>query len=572
MSAGSIEQHTLRDYQVECIEAHYTALENTRHPLFEVPTGGGKSLIIAKFIQQAVTNWPKTRVLVLTHVKELIEQNHDELVANWGPSLCPVGIWSAGVGRRESHAQIVYAGIQSCVGPLGVAEDMLQHFDLVLIDEAHLVPKGDSGRYRAYIAALMEINPKLRVIGYTATPYRLDGGLLHRGPGSLFTDIGYSVSVDRLIRQGYLCNLRSKRAEHQIDTSSCRTRAGDWTERDLQLAATGDGMVRDAIAEAVETLRSEGRKSWLVFAIGIDHADEIVRELAVHGVIAETVYGKTPKDERSERVRRFKSGDLACLVNVGCLTTGFNAPRCDAGIILRPTQSVALYVQMMGRFMRPFPGKVDALILDYGTNVARHGPVNRIEVVEDGEKARAETLAPTKACPQCREEIPLACRLCPACGFDDFPPMERDGAHETRASDLSPVAWDDHEPEPLKVTAITCQRHEKVGSPPSMRVTYVAGMHPVDEWICFEHDGYALAQAIRWWLQRGGLAPQPDTVDEALDRLGELTAPSHAVIKRSSKYWRVSDLRYEPTELTYSAVTPIWERARKTFTDDEIPF
>jgi DNA repair protein RadD len=189
----------LRSYQRAAVDA---IPEYFRHhdgnPLIEIPTAGGKSLVMAAFIQEVLAQYPDERIIIVTHVRELIAQNYHELLRLWPGA--PAGIYSAGLNRRDTQAQILLCGIQSVHKR---AYD-LQRCDLLLIDEAHLVPRSGNTMYRRFIDDLRVINPKLKIIGFTATPFRLDSGLLHEGDDALFTDIAYAVSIRDLIIPGLL--------------------------------------------------------------------------------------------------------------------------------------------------------------------------------------------------------------------------------------------------------------------------------------------------------------------------------------------------------------------------------
>lgn len=528
---------TLRDYQEECVQAHYDwfARNAEGNPLFVVPTGGGKSLIIAEFIRRTLKAWPSTRMLVLTHVKELIGQNYEEFCKHWGGDdvFAPAGIYSAGIGRRDTRDRVLFAGIQSVFNKAHT----LGHFDLVLIDEAHLVPKKGMGRYRTYIEAIREINPAVRICGYTATHYRLDGGWLHKGKDPLFTAVAYEVKVELLIEKGYLAPLVAKKPEHVIDTTNIESSSGDFKLGQLEEAATDGDSVEAAIAESVTIGRQQGRRHWLVFAIGLKHAKQVMSELDKHGIEAKCVFGNTPKEERTEIVESFRMGKLPALVNVGVLTTGFNAPRLDMMIIMRPTQSAALYVQMMGRGMRTFPGKENCLVLDYGENVERHGPINRVKP----KKAEASEVGPPpmKICPQCSSIILLGVKTCPDCGFE-WPEADMAREHERVASYLSPVDMDAGKPRILRVSSMFFRRHEKDGKPDTLRVDFMCGMKTVTDWVCLEHDGYAAKKAVKWWIRFGGKAPAPMTVTEALARQDEISKPTSVEVVDDGDYERIS--------------------------------
>jgi len=514
--------HTLRPYQQDTVDAHYVALQEPgANPLFVLPTASGKSLVIAEFCKRSILQWPDTRILVLAHVRELLEQNHDELMNHLDGADISTGIYSAGIGRRDTTESVIFAGIQSAAHK----DEMHQHWNLVLIDECHRVNSKTEGRYRDYLAELQVINPSIRVVGYTATHYRLDGGYLHKGKDALFTGIGYTVPVEMLVCQGYLSTLRCKQPEHQIDTSGCKTRQGDWVTKDLSAAAMEGENVRLAVGEAVRIAREEKREHWLAFAVDIAHALEIQAQLDAHGVTAECVFGHTPKDERDSTTARFKAGELPCLINVGCLTTGFNATLIDCLMVLRPTKSTSLYVQIYGRGMRLHEGKEDCLVIDFGGNVTRHGPINRVAIEETGDKVKPGE-APVKVCPECSEVVPLGAKECPECQYV-WPVSEK---HDTVAGTAQPIDMGPApKPQKMRVSSMTARKWTKQDKPPSMRVDYMVGLTQVSEWVCFEHGGFAASKASDWWCKLGAM-PVPLTVDEALGRVDELTVPSHALV------------------------------------------
>lgn len=523
----------LRPYQEECVAAHWSYLaENDGNPLFVVPTGGGKSHVMAAFLRRSLEAWPTTRAIVLTHVQELIEQNHDKLLEHWGGPLAPVGIYSAGLGRRDTSDSVVFAGIQSVFKR---PED-LGRFDLALVDECHLIPKKGQGRYRTYLDALRELNPDLRVLGYTATPFRLDGGLLHRGEGAIFDDIAYDVDLVMLVREGWLAPLVPKRPEHAIDLSGVRTARGEFIEADVAEAAMGTDCVRAAVQEVVTVARTAGRRSWLIFCSGIAHAGAVLDELDRHGVSARAVFGDTHRYERAQAVDDFRTGRFTALVNVGVFTTGFDVPRVDLMAVMRATQSAGLYVQIMGRGMRTFAGKRDCLVLDYGGNVERHGPINMVQP----RAATGDSPPPMKVCPECSLIIGAWVPVCD-CGFV-FPMAgagERILEHATAAATAEIIQLEKPKPEVVRIQAVYYVPHKKPDKPTSLRVDYIAGMTVLSEWVCFEHEGFARRKACQWWLNRAE-PPAPTTVEQAMERIGEVKKPKAVEVVRDGKYVRVT--------------------------------
>jgi DNA repair protein RadD len=377
-------------------------------------------------------------VLILAHVKELLEQAADKL-----RQVCPevrFGVYSAGLKRRDTTHPVIVASIQS-VYQRG---EQLGAFDLILVDESHLIPADGEGMYRTLLADAKAINPHLRVIGFTATPYRLDSGTIC-GPDKLQQSVCYEVGVRELIVQGYLCPLVTKVGKARADVSGLHVRGGEYVAGEVEALMDQESLVLAACAEIVEQTRD--RHAVLIFASGIKHGEHIVSVLkAKHDIDCGFVSGETPDGERDRLIARFRDQEwarqlqidfganaaepLKYLCNVNVLTTGFDAPHIDCVALLWPTLSAGLYYQMVGRGFRLHPGKQNCLVLDFGGNVLRHGPVDQVRVKEVGGQGSGQ--APAKECPQCQSVIAAGYARCPDCGYV-FPPPER-GKHDAKAS------------------------------------------------------------------------------------------------------------------------------------------
>jgi DNA repair protein RadD len=401
----------LRLYQrqaLDALDAYWAA--GGGNPLISLATATGKSLLIAWLIRDVLQRFPDLRILALTHVHELIEQNLEHLIALWPDA--PFGINCAALNRRDYGHRIIFASIQSVFRNPPV----LGPRDLVLIDECHLVPHAGDGMYRTTLGTLRETVPDLRVCGFSATCFRLDSGRLDEGEGKIFDDVVYDYDIAQGIRDGWLAPLASKATQTRIDVSNVGRRGGDFIESELQDAADTEAIVNGACNEIVKL--GAGRRSWLVFCTGISHAEHVRDALRARGVTTEAVFGETPTDEREHILRAFKAGHITALVNVGVLTTGFNAPGIDMLVMLRPTLSTGLYVQMIGRGSRKAPGKVDCLIADFAQNVYRHGPVDRVSIDNIQSKADAAVRPDTvraRVCPQCQEINSLNAAACACC-------------------------------------------------------------------------------------------------------------------------------------------------------------
>lgn len=499
----------LRPYQRDAVDAvwNHIAASDT-NPAVVLPTGSGKTHVIAELCRDAVQKW-NGRVIVIAHVKELLEQAAGKL-RTVAPDL-PVGVFSAGLGRRDLGYAVTIAGIQSVyqrahdLGPL----------DLVIVDEAHLIPPDGEGMYRRFLADARGLCDHQRVIGLTATPYRMKTGTIC-GPDSVLHEVCFEAGVRELIVQGYLCPLKSRAGKAVADTSGVHVRGGEFVAGDLEDRMDEDGLVQAACAEVVAA--TADRRSVLLFCSGVRHGEHVARVLRErHGVECGFVEGGTPAKERDELIARFQAGSLKYLANVNVLTTGFDAPNVDCVAMLRPTMSPGLYYQMAGRGFRLAEGKTDCLVLDFGGNVLRHGPVDAIRLADPGAGGGE---APAKQCPQCDALIHAAYAVCPECGHK-LPP--RQVKHAAAASDEEIVTGSEgparREERVIDVGYFVHQKHGDPLAKPTMRVEYRVGFNRwAREWLCFEHPagGFARRKAEKWWRERSHDGV-PGSVEEAVE-------------------------------------------------------
>lgn len=520
----------LRPYQIESVNAVYQYFgEKHGNPLIVLPTGTGKSVVIADFVKGAVEAYPRCRILMMTHVKELIEQNYEKLISMW--PFAPAGIVSAGLKRRDYYSQIVFGGVQS----MHRHARKIGHVDLIVVDEAHMIPRNSDTMYGKFIAEMKAINPLVKVVGFTATAYRLDSGMLHEGDDAIFTDIAYEANVADMIEQGYLAEVTSKATTTGLDVTGVKKQGGEFKAGELERAVDTDDL-NDRITDEI-IAKGQDRGSWLIFCAGVDHAEHVAAMLTNKGVECGVVTGDTPPLERATILHRFKTGSLRAVANVNVLTTGFDAPGTDLIALVRPTESAGLYVQMVGRGTRIAEGKDNCLVLDFAGNVRRHGPIDQIKVKAPGQ---GDGEAPVKECPKCFELLYTAIRVCPQCGHE-FPEPEP----ELSATAANDAVLSKHiEDTVMDVVDVHYIRHEKPGAPPSLRVDYICKIGRVSEWVCLEHQGYPRDKAIKWWIGRtlgAGMAAAavPSTVDGALQFVDALPKPQAVRTRPDGKYIRV---------------------------------
>ena len=402
----------LRDYQQEAVSAtlkHFR--KSNESAVIVLPTGSGKSLVIAELARLA-----NHKILVLTHVKELVEQNHQKF-ESLGLN---AGIYSAGLKQKNTHHQVTFASIQSAARNL---EHFNHEYSLIIIDECHRVnlatqdvPKqnspnkdgeqeqASSNQYQQVIEHLTQINPNIKLLGLTATPYRLGMGWIYRKHyrGIMrveqirpFEHCIYELPLRYLIKKKYLTEpkLVDATIEH-YDFSGLKGSAnGEYNSTDVNALLSKHHRVTKGIIEQVMEL-SNNRQGIMIFAATVDHAKEIYSYLPTEE--SALITGATDGAERDQLITNFKLKNIKYLVNVSVLTTGFDAPHVDMIAILRPTQSVSLYQQIIGRGLRLSPNKQDCLVIDYtGNDFDLYQP-------EVGEKKPNSQSQPVQVfCPAC---------------------------------------------------------------------------------------------------------------------------------------------------------------------------
>lgn len=473
----------LRPYQTETIKQLYDWFRNnkTGHVCVEVPTGGGKTHILAKICEDAVS-WDD-RVIVVTHVKELVEQGYEKLKDH---GVKNVGIYSAGVGRRDTSNRIIIGGIQSMYSK---AKDFGK-VGLIIIDEAHIPSHKNEGTYRRFIADMEEINPDVRVIGLTATPFRLGHGYIHEGD-ALFDDLISPVSVKKLIQDGYLCRLESKFTQEQYDLRGVGKQGGDYIESQLQRAINRDRYNGPIARKIIE--HSEGKRSVLVFCSGIEHCEAMAELLNDNGVESYVLTGKTPKLEREDMIRRFKNFEIKCLVSVNVLSTGFDHTGVDLIALCRPTMSPTLYLQQVGRGLRIHDGKEKCTVLDFAGNISQHGPITNVNPPK--KKGSKPGEAPVKVCENCFEIVHISATECPACGepFVKNEPEEKPKLHDDdimgedtiKTMPVKSWFWSKHVSRKSGKDMLKVQWRSKRLTQPS-----------ITEYLAVKHDGYAGQKAM----------------------------------------------------------------------------
>lgn len=540
---------TLRDYQETAASAVISYLKEfpDKNPVVSAATGTGKSVIIARLIQRINKANPSARVMVGCHVAKLLKQNASKL-----ESMIPqadIGYYSDSLDEKSISNQFVFAGIQSIF-----RQTKLGHFNVLIIDEVQSVSRKDMSMWGKLIARLREINPRLRIIGFSATPWREDSGSLTEGDDALFDDIVFEYSLAMAIQDGYLCGFTSKFTETTYDVSNVGKVAGEFNQKQLEAATNVGHLTQRAVAEVIS--KAHDRRSWLTFCNGIDHSFAIRDEFIRQGVTCETVTGDTPEDERDRILERMRTGATRCVTNNGVWTTGVDAPFIDCIVMLRHTMSSGLLVQMAGRGSRLMVDvngidtsklrreaiansiKPNCLFMDFARNIERHGFLDQIKPKEKGKKG--DGVAPMKGCPECFTILHAAAKKCKDCGYE-FPVNTEEKIDNLYTGAVMSGPTEE------KVIHVEYLPHNmgKEGKIHSLRVKYnLDSGHSVSEWICLWHSGFAQSKAIKWWEERCtiDLDEIPDDPFNLIEGgyCKYLKVPESIVVTKDGKYDRIA--------------------------------
>lgn len=596
-----------REYQLEAVYSIFRYFEanksNSGDPVVVLPTGTGKSICLAEFFRLVCQWWPGQKMMLLTHVKELIQQNANKLKELWPEA--PLGIYSSGLKKKDVHHQIIYAGIAS----VAKKASLFGNVSLILVDECHLISPKDATMYAKFFAELREINPYLRIIGFTATPFRMGFGPITRQEGdeeqgidAMFDEVvfdGSSVEFfNWFIQEGYLMPLVPKRTKMQLDVNGVAKRGGEYVASELQAAVNKQEANQAAIEEALEW--GSDRKSWLVFCSGIEHSCDVADLLNENGIPAKAIHSKMSDKERDEAIADFKAGRLRALTNNNVLTTGFDCPSIDLILMLRPTGSPILWVQMLGRGTRPdyAPGydisdreqrleaiqmsdKHDCLVLDFSGNSRRLGPINDPAVPRrPGRKGGGVPIY--KSCDHCGTDGQYpAWRFCGGVSKEDpsflkgpqycgeafvfTEKLKKAASTEKLVKETLPIV------EVFTVENITYMKNvnrRDPTKPPTLKVTYHCGHKSFSEYVCIMHSDFAGRKAYNWWRNRTQ-APLSADIDDALDIVSQLKVPTQIRVHTNAKWPEVLACCYDGS--SFGELPPIaTEIGIQIYTKDDI--
>lgn len=413
----------------------------------------------------------------------------------------------------------------------------------------HGINNKKNGMYRKLIDDLLAINPNMRLIGFTASPYRLGQGDLTEGDDALFTDILTPVTIEELVYKGYLCPLRSKVTDTKLSTEGIKKRGGEYVAKDMQRAFNVDEKNVAIASEIAE--RASDRRHWLIFCAGIEHAEAMAEALQHIGIKADHLNGGHGKRVREEKLRQFESGEVQALCVVGMLTTGYDFEDLDCVVFLRATESPGLYLQSAVRAMRIKSHSDDALVLDFVGNVERHGPITCVQ--PPPKKGEEGGVAPTKDCPECGEIVHASLMQCPACGHE-FPLRIEKDPPRLRNDDIMGLSGRE-----MGIQSWHWSKHVSQRSGMEMiKVRYYGLLSDpvISEYITLLHDGYAGRKALKTittitdhcGVSMAQFGPD-STLDDLADALNDAPPPASIEYRRDGQFHRVLNRKWQQEEL-----------------------
>lgn len=400
----------LRPYQQEAILAlkNFYVNSGEANGLCVLPTASGKTIIFAELIKQLITDIPKLRVLILAHTQEIVQQNEEKLRAIW-PDL-DVGIYCSGLRRKEIK-QVTSASRDSIIKEIGENPD----WDLVIVDEAHLIPPEQSARYQYILDTIAMHGNEPKIIGFTATPFRMYSGEIYgQSKDKLFKTLIYKKRIDELVNSGYLCQLRAVVTDPKAvaDISAVRKGKNDFIQKDLDEATAVDSIVGSIVADWLN--KTSANLPTVFYASSVNQGVLFSQCLTEYGFDFPLITAQTPKTQRTDYLQQFEQGQLNGLINIATLTTGWDAPRLACIVNARPTASTSLFLQILGRGLRLHPSKGETLLLDYGQNLERFGVIERVKPELEDRKHHDEKALAT-SCDVCDTVVSVYELECPFC-------------------------------------------------------------------------------------------------------------------------------------------------------------
>ena len=412
-----------RYYQLDAVKAIIASWRNGNVPCASISTGGGKSLIAAMLAEQALKQ--NKRVIIFVPTMELCQQNFKEL-AEYTDYPMALGVCCSKLQKFQTQKQAVIATYTSFLR----RRTKSGAFDLMITDESHLISSDPDSSYQKIIRSLKRLNPNMLMCGLTATPYRQHGMLTEdsiKGKAT-FNHLCYQSDISKLIREGYLSHVESISGDIEIDLTQVGIKGGDYDTQ--KMGVKFDEICADAVADMRLKFVAYNISTAIIFASTVANARKILEEWGDNTTMR-LVYGEMSEHDRKETIKWIKdsSHEKRYIVNVGVLTTGFDHSALDCVVLMRATRSLGLYIQMAGRVIRAHADKETGFIIDYGSNIDRHGSIDSTILPKTKKK---EGDAPVKYCHLCGVENRAAAKKCSGCEAE-FISLDDRGLYQMRS-------------------------------------------------------------------------------------------------------------------------------------------
>ena len=545
----------LRDYQIKALESLWTALQVENNVLLESPCAAGKTVMFSKIVQRLLAENPSFRVLILVDREILISQTREKIMRVAPELALSIGIVCASVTDTKTlHKPVTIASRQSLVKHLGRFEAV----HLTIIDEVHLAAMPYEGeteppdQFGEILTCLREYNPKMRLLGVTATPYRLTDGHIYgkknaKGALPYFQDVHHRITVAELQKEGYLAPLVGKTIvpnglEDRLKAISLV--AGEYN-LGIMSRVMSEGI---HIKSAVEAWKEHAadRKKTIAFCVTIEHAEKLAAAFNAAGISALAIHSQLDDLEGYARMTALKNGGAKVFCSVAKLTTGMDVEDIDCILMARPTKSTALYKQILGRGQRIFTGKGDCLVLDLVGNINEFGSdLDRLKVrYKKGTDKDGKPI--NKDCPQCEALLHIAVRMCPDCGYE-YP---RTDFEEANKPDLVDAHFGSQPPVELAVNYMYPGVHKAKETGKKLLRLRIEAENSVSGslWMCFPEDGYtgfAVEKGKALWKKLTFNDNYPRSADAAFDRAGEICKPDAVIVDLNGKWPEIKEVKCE---------------------------
>lgn len=512
----------LRPYQKICQDATIDFIHNsTGNGIVVAECSAGKSLLMADIAEHLLAC--KQRPLILADRSKLIKQN----AAKFSPNT-QVGIVSAGLKENDYIAPVVVAGIQTIYNKA----DKLGKVDWILADECEAI--GNNFQSDSRYHQLLRQYPHARIIGYSATPYSLAEGAIQWGVGI------HEITYQQLLDAGFCTPLSNKICDAP-DLSSMGIVAKEYNLGELGKLMSDEGLIKRTVHKIATYLTSQNRKKTLIFCSSVDHALTVGFALQQYEFNVDVVHSKMSEERRQAVYNDFEHGKTDILLNVEILTKGADFPCIDCVICLRPTESMRLFFQMVGRGIRLYPGKTECLLLDFSGNLAKFGTLGNPIWKYQG-STKKKTGKAQKACPSCEQAINIGTSQCPLCNYiflkDE---IERELKHDAEADLETDLTKPKSVERYYTVNLVLYSKHKSKAGNESLRVEYHAGKFSCSEYVPFANPAFwAKRKVIDFIKPRSD--KMPETIDEALELCETWKKPKIIKVRpqvNNPKYWEM---------------------------------